>query len=42
MHQYMGEFDLRQRSILVVDRNAFHGIKCGVLSIYDLAKDGIF
>lgn len=38
----MGEFHLRQRAVLVVDRNAFHGIERGVMTIYYLAKDGIF
>ena len=38
----MCEFDVRQRSVFIVNGNALHGIERGVLSIYYLAKDGIF
>ena len=39
---HMGEFDLGQRPVLIIDRNAFHGVECGVMTIYYLAKDSIF
>ena len=39
---YMCELDVRQRSVFIVNGNAFHGIECGVLSVYYLAKDGVF
>lgn len=39
---YMSEFDFRQRSVFIVNGNALHGVERGVLSIYYLAKDGVF
>ena len=39
---YMSEFNVRQRSVFIVNGNALHGIERGVLSIYHLAKDGVF
>ena len=38
----MSEFDVRKRTVLVVDGNTLHDVQCGVLSIYYLAKDGVF
>jgi len=38
----MSEFDVRQRTVFVVDGNTFHDVQCGILSIYYLAKDGVF
>jgi hypothetical protein len=42
VHTYMCEFDVRQRSVFIVNGNALHGIESGVLSIYYLAKNGVF
>lgn len=38
----MSEFDVRQRTVFVVDGNTLHDVQCGILSIYHLAKDGVF
>lgn len=36
---YMSQFYFRERSVLVVHRNTFHGIKRRIGTINDLAKD---
>lgn len=41
MDGYMCQFDLGERSVLIVHRNAFHGVKCGVCTINDLAENRI-
>jgi hypothetical protein len=38
----MGQFDLGERFVLIVHRNTFHGVKCGVCAINDPAKNRIF
>lgn len=38
----MCQFDLGKRSVLIVHRYTFHGIKCGLRTINDLAKNRIF
>ena len=38
----MSEFDVRQRTVFVVDGNTLHDVQYGILSIYYLAKDGVF
>jgi hypothetical protein len=38
----MSQFDLGKRSVLIVHRDTFHGVKCRVYTINDLAKNRIF
>ena len=37
----MGELDVRERAVFVVDGNTFHRVQCGVLAVYYLAKYGV-
>lgn len=37
----MREFDFRQRTVFIVDRNAFHSVESRVVAVYYLAEDSV-
>jgi len=41
MRTYVGQFNLIQRTVFVVDWSSLHGIQSGVCTIDDLSKDGV-
>lgn len=41
LRAYVGQLNLIQRVIFVVNRNSLHGVQGGVCTINDLAEDGV-
>ena len=41
MQTYVGQLDLIQRTVFVVDRSSFHSVQSGVRAINHLSEDGV-